>query len=734
MTSSSSLYALFTACVITCVYLLIFRPRKDAETLKPRDATPLLLLLVSIAGLYVELVLIRWMGTEVRIFAYVQNLVLIACFLGFGVGCFQSDKPGTLMPVLDGLVVLTLIVSLPSPVWQTFMLHLSNLLSLSADAALWGDHMVVYTPMQYAGYFAMAVVVVAALLWVIAASMMPLGRWIGYCFDHSKNITRTYSVNLVGSLIGTWVLVVLAALSMPPAVWVTLAFLVILAATPKSKKNWGVGLLFLLPVLIMIQATSVRTTWSPYQKLTLTPINNESEYLIETNNAGYMTISNTQPAFLKRHPGIEKAYRDTAYDSPFRFANPKPDVLIVGAGAGNDASAALRAGASHVDAVEIDPVIYDLGKRLHPDKPYQSAKVDVIINDARNFLRRSDKKYDAIIFGLLDSHTEVSGYTNIRVDNYVYTKEAFEQARRLLKPDGILALKFEVRKPWEWIGQRFYRTLTDVFDGRKPLVYAPKTAGNMWSGTVYLESNSDKLWQRAKQPDLKKLIADNPPLFTPEVANAPESSTDDWPYPYHRGRTIPQTYLTVSALLLVIAFFMVRKTFDVRERQTWVMFLLGAGFMLMETQLVSRLSLYFGTTWIVNSIAISAVLLVLVLANVYLETGKRPDMRKPAYIVLILSLIANYFVPWERMPFAPWVVGLILSAAFAVSILMAGVIFTTSLQKAEKKSGALGANVMGAVLGGLSQNLSFVIGLKALLPLAAVCYAASAIIAKPKGR
>ncbi|MEZ0224605.1 MAG: methyltransferase domain-containing protein [Alphaproteobacteria bacterium] len=733
MTSSSSLYALFTACVITCVYLLIFRPRKDTEPLKPRDATPWLLLLVSIAGLYVELVLIRWMGTEVRIFAYVQNLVLIACFLGFGVGCFQSDKPGTLMPVLDGLVVLTLIVSLPSPVWQTFMLHLSNLLSLSADAALWGDHQVSYTQMEYVGYSALAILVVAALLWVIAVSMMPLGRWIGFCFDHSKNITRTYSVNLVGSLIGTWVLVVLAALSMPPSVWVTLCFLVILAATPKSKKNWAVGLLFLLPVLIMIQATSVRTTWSPYQKLTLTPINREGEYLIETNNAGYMTMSNTQPAFLKKHPEIAKTYKDTAYDSPFRFADPNPDVLIVGAGAGNDAAAALRNGASHVDAVEIDPVIHDLGKKLHPDKPYSNDKVTVVLNDARNFLRRSDKKYDAIIFGLLDSHTEVSGYTNIRVDNYVYTKEAFEQARNLLKPDGILVLKFEVRKPWTWIGQRFYRTLTDVF-GREPVTYQPNTTGNMWSGTVFIESNSDKLWQRAKQPELKKFIAAHPLKFTATSASPPESSTDDWPYPYNRGRTIPQTYLTVSALLLVIAFFMVRKTFDVRERQTWVMFLLGAGFMLMETQLVSRLSLYFGTTWIVNSIAISALLLVLVAANAWLDTGKRPDMRKPAYVVLILSLIANYFVPWEKLPFAPWVVGLTLSAAFGVSILMAGIIFTTSLQKAEKKSGALGANVLGAVVGGLSQNLSFVIGLKALLPLAAVCYAASAIVGKVRGR
>ena len=55
---------------------------------------------------------------------------------------------------------------------------------------------------------------------------------------------------------------------------------------------------------------------------------------------------------------------------------------------------------------------------------------------------------------------------------------------------------------------------------------------------------------------------------------------------------------------------------------------------------------------------------------------------------------------------------------------MAGVIFVSTLDKAKKKSSALGANVMGAVVGGLSQNLSFIYGLKALLPLAAVFYIA----------
>jgi hypothetical protein len=48
------------------------------------------LFLASFAALYVEIMLIRWVGTEFRLFAYFQNLTLIACFQGFGYGCFRS--------------------------------------------------------------------------------------------------------------------------------------------------------------------------------------------------------------------------------------------------------------------------------------------------------------------------------------------------------------------------------------------------------------------------------------------------------------------------------------------------------------------------------------------------------------------------------------------------------------------------------------------------------------------
>ena len=69
-------------------------------------------------------------------------------------------------------------------------------------------------------------------------------------------------------------------------------------------------------------------------------------------------------------------------------------ILIVGSGTGNDTAAAIQSGVKSVDAVEIDPVIIELGKKYHPENPYQNKKVNVIQNDARNFIRHTNEKYD----------------------------------------------------------------------------------------------------------------------------------------------------------------------------------------------------------------------------------------------------------------------------------------------------------------------------------------------------
>jgi spermidine synthase len=177
-----------------------------------------------------------------------------------------------------------------------------------------------------------------------------------------------------------------------------------------------------------------------------------------------------------------------------------------------------------VDTVEIAPTIYSIGGRLHPEYPYSSPKVHSVINAARNFLRQSREQYDVIVFALLDSHTEFSAYSNMRVDNYVYTEEAFREAKRLLKPDGILVSKFEVREPWVWIGQRVLCDVGPNFQ-RAPVTHYWPAVGGLFSATVFI-SNGPALWEKATEPTSAAFLAQHAPAFPLSAAGAPPSSAN----------------------------------------------------------------------------------------------------------------------------------------------------------------------------------------------------------------
>ncbi len=711
------------------------------ERLRPHPLWSLFL--VSFVALYTEIMLIRWIGTEVRVFAYFQNLALIACFLGFGLGCYWSERRKTPFFSLVALAALVALVHAPIDAWKFFLVILSNQLSLSPDAALWGYPGSFFGETAFMLFLASAVVIAAFLL-LLALTMVPLGQWVGFYLDRVGNPVSGYSVNLLGSVAGIWIFAGMAFLWLPPEYWFGLAFLLLLLIPPRSVRLGTAGALIPVASLILLWYSGTRkptywspyqklahsdtrkpTYWSPYQKLDVTNIG-DHQYWIDVNNTGYMVIANTTRDFLARNPPIAQQYRaQSSYDAPFRFVDRCDRVLIVGAGAGNDVSAALRNGAARIDAVEIDPVILSLGEKLHPDQPYSSPKVHKVLTDARAYLRQTQQRYDVMLFGLLDSQTQFSGYSNVRVDNYVYTQEAFREARRLLRPGGVLILKFEVRHPWTWMGQRFYAMLARVF-GRPPIVFYARQLGAMAPATVFITSDDPGLWSRASRPELAELIAAHPPQFPLDSSGAPPMTTDDWPYVYHQSRSIPSTYLTISVILLAMVVLSARRVLEPAQVSTWRFFFLGAGFLLLETQLISRLALYFGTTWLVNCVALTAILLVLLAANLYVARG-RPSRFGRYYVLLVAFLIASYLFPWDRLPYGTRTVGILLSAAYAFPVFFAGVIFTETFRRCEQKSGAFGVNMIGAVVGGLTQNASFILGMKMLLPIAALFYVSASV-------
>jgi hypothetical protein len=276
------------------------------------------------------------------------------------------------------------------------------------------------------------------------------------------------------------------------------------------------------------------------------------------------------------------------------------------------------------------------------------------------------------------------------------------------------------------MGQRFYSMLDGIF-GHPPITYFAPTVGGLVRGTVFIESDSPTLWQRAAQPDLAAFVASHPPDFSFDPAQPPVPTTDDWPYVYHFGHSIPRTYFSVSILVLLLILYMVGPFFEPRRSSTWLFFFLGAGFFLMETYLVSRLALFFGTTWIVNSIALTGILTVLLLANFYVKFFE-PNSMLPYYLCLCAALVMDYLIPWNSLPGSGVFIGTVLCIACCIPIFFAGIIFTENFSRVSGSSGAFGANMLGAVAGGLAQNLSFLFGMRELLLIAVLFYAVAALI------
>jgi spermidine synthase len=467
--------------------------------------------------------------------------------------------------------------------------------------------------------------------------------------------------------------------------------------------------------------------WTPYQQIQYfryyTPDGDFWQSILSVNHTGYQITVNLSPEYLARHPGLLKEPQDeNPYNLAFRFAVPSPSVLVVGSGTGNDVAAALRHDSRSVDAVEIDPAILNLGRREHPEHPYASPRVSIHLTDARAFLKRSPRKYDVILFGLLDSHTQFSDYSNMRIDNFVYTEESFLEAKRHLNPNGIVFVKFQVNHPW--MGARLRKMLQETF-GKSPLVFFADS--NYSTGaTCFVASPGGRVEEAlAADPRLANFVSVH--AIAHGHSEVPVT-TDDWPYLYQQGRWIPRTFYSIGLLVILVAIGLYMQIGEARRQPPSLFFFaMGAGFLLLETQVISRLALFFGTTWQVNGIVISAMLGALLLANFVVEKINRPMPRIPVLIALLLGLLLAYAIPFDRLSSSASTAGSIATLVFAIPVFFAGILFASEFRITQSPSAALGANMLGAVAGGLLENLSLMFGMRALLLVAMGLYCLAGI-------
>jgi len=748
--------------------------RSERSAASPRTALDLAL--ISFACLYFEMIVVRWLASDVRVFAYLKNLPLLAAFLGLGLGCVRAR--GRLFGAFPALCLLfATLVAFAGP------LGLVHLYFPQQDYWAWNDANFQEQAWPTALLTVKFFVVVFGLFFLVVALFVALGERLGALFD-ALPPTRAYTVNLLASLLGIWAFAALSWLGWPPAGWFALGFLALLRFVlpwrgPSGARapGWGrtaVALALLAATLGVIALAPGATRWSPYYRVDLSPYEvpnasggvDPAGYKLTVNHDYHQNALDLDDAFLRAHPDAGLDTPRLAYDLPYEFAQPRR-VLVVGAGMGNDVAAALRHGAEQVDAVEIDPAILALGRELHPESPYRSPRVRLVNEDARAFLARTNAQYDLIVFGLLDSHTLLSSMSSLRLDSYVYTLESLAQARTRLAPGGHLALTFAASLgSWEWLAARLYQMVSATF-GEEPVALG---LGYDVS-TLYLVGPGVRE-RLAAEPRLAALAVDPAPLRAPLPP-----ATDDWPFLYLRERGVPLLPYGVMLVLLLLgggALVGLALRGDplpgplagkegagprpaplpggegtspypeprpggegtspgplgegsrVSGRALDLpMFLLGAAFMLVEVKSISQLSLLLGSTWQVTALIVSAILLLALLANLFVAWW-RPTHVGPAYALLALALVVDYLQPLRALGGQDLLVRAGLGSLLPVlPLLFAGVVFATLFARASAPRRAFGFNLLGALAGGLLEYASMAVGFKALGLLALALYLGS---------
>ncbi len=667
------------------------------------------LVLTSATILFVELLLIRWIPANVKYVGYFSNFVLMASFLGIGLGILLGRKGVRLVlspfaPILLGTALLVTGAQL-----NVRVIEGPNELFFGFQHSTSADVNVVVLPL--------VIVLVTALLTSLALPLGPLLRGMAPL--------RAYALDIFGSMLGILGFAVMSLLGWSPTVWFgVLGVLLLLLALGVGVTAWSaVGGMSIVTVIAIstLAVGADKDLWSPYYRITgsdregrqvsLRPEDGDLPWFLSVDGIPHQAMVTSDEA-------AQSDLLRQVYDwFPGRRFD---DTLIIGAGSGTDTSLALAKGATLVDAVEIDPQLARIGVDFHPEGVYDDPRVTLTVNDGRAFLRATDQRYDLIIFALTDSLTLVSSTGSLRLESFIFTAEAIAAARDHLADGGVFVMYNIYREPW--LVTKLGQTMTDVF-GHAPLVriVAP--------GTAVL----------AAGPAVSALGGEAPPGSSvdalPDVGMpTPRAATDDWPFPYLRTPAIAPYYLVALAFLLTLAVVSIlaaaRATSTPIRRFSPHFFVLGIAFLLLETKSLVSFSLLFGTTWLVNAMSFFAILASVLLA-IGVNARLRPTSPVPFYVGLAISLSVAYVVVPDSLLLEPPELRYAVAAAVAFApIFFANLVFTYSFRETAAADMAFASNLLGAMVGGALEYVALLSGFQALLIVVGVLYVLAFLLAK----
>ncbi len=649
---------------------------------------------LSFTLLFFELLCIRWIPAYVRYLSYFTNFILLASFLGMGLGILAARRTTLRFPSFPILLVaLVAVVAV-----NRFELNIA-----STDVLYFGSGTTGWARAE-------SFILLPLIFTFVAAAFVPLARSLGLLFTQAAPLTA-YTYDILGSMAGTAAFFVIGYFALPPIYWfATLGALVLLLGERRTFLRSALCVAGAAAIALFLQRG---THWSPYYKITLTPAQ-PSGYELDVNSIGHQSMIPWQA----KEPFYRRVY-ELFPGRAFQHA------LILGAGTGSDTATALAHGVQKITAVEIDPVIQRLGAEFHPDRPYSDPRVMLVNDDGRVFLRHTNEKYDLIIFALPDSLTLTSSIANLRLESFLFTQDSLAAARAALAPDGVLVLYNYYREPW--LIEKLAGMVSRTF-GRESFV---STYGGQGRGAVIVngprfEGIGPYREMPASENETRLRVTGEGLMPMTETAAA----TDDWPFVYLPRKSFPAIYLrglAVVAAISLAAIWWIAPPGTWR-RFDWHMFFLGVAFALLEVKALTTFALLFGSTWLVNSLVFFAILTSVLVA---VRVNARFTVRRIwiFYVLLFAALALNLAIRPETLMLENVIARYLLASGLAFApVFLANVIFSHSFRDTELADVAFASNLLGIMAGGMMEYLSMLFGYHALLWFVIAFYALAMVL------
>jgi hypothetical protein len=346
-------------------------------------------------------------------------------------------------------------------------------LSAALSAALFLHYRVVQE-ISFAGFLSLA-----GAYTMLAVPFFFGGTTIALAMTHfAGSIGRIYAADLIGASIGC--LAVVAAMQAMPAPIVPLLVaglacgtaLALAVAVPGAAKRAPLAAVILVAALAAVGVPNglfhmrylkVWENYSDYEAWNA--FARVSVFALAGNAAQTLPLGQPASAFTGGpYPETKMLDIDgTAWTPMFRYdgdpaslaflrdsvlytahhLRPQADVLIIGTGGGRDLLAAHVFGQRSVLGIELNPLMRHIVEDVYGDysgHPYTGIGATVIIDEARSRLAAIDQRFDIIQLSLIDTFSLNAAGGLVFSENFLYTRQAFEEYFAHLKDDGLLSV------------------------------------------------------------------------------------------------------------------------------------------------------------------------------------------------------------------------------------------------------------------------------------------------------